>query len=262
MKLRIFRMLLLFIPVVSISYASSTCDQAKEITLVADQWCPYNCVPGTERPGLLVEIANYSFSQEGYKINYIVRPWIRSILTVRNGDYDGIIGTGRDETPDFIFPDEPLYSIEHVFYVKNTSDWRFSGFKSLQNINLGAIKNYSYGSLLKEYIEPNQANIARLTILHGDDAFSRLVELLKIDRIDAFVEESNIVLNYLTGLNSYEDIKSAGVASKEDIYIAFSPKKRNAKLYANILSKGLKELKSSGKLDHLLLKYSLLKPPK
>lgn len=256
--MRIFKMLLLLIPVVSISYASSTSAQTKEITLVADQWCPYNCVPGSENPGLLVEIANYSFLQEGYKVNYIVMPWVRSILTVRNGEYDGIIGAGRDETPDFIFPDEPLHSIEHVFFVKNTSDWRFNGLKSLQGVNLGVIKNYSYGSLFTEYIEPNQENTARLTVLHGDDAFSRLVRLVKLDRIDVFVEESNIVTSYLIDLDAYEDIKSAGVASKEDIYIAFSPKKRNAKLYADILSKGFKELKSSGKLDHLLLKYSLL----
>lgn len=256
-----FIMFILSVIIVPACYALEA-GTIKNVTLVADQWCPYNCTPGDVNPGFLVEIADYSFSKEGYDVNYLVRPWTRSILEVRKGDYDGIIGAGRDEVPDFIFPEDPLYSIEHVFYVNSSSDWFYDGHKSLSNINLGAIKNYSYGSFLKDYIEPNYTNETLLTVLHGDDAFGRLPELLKRGRTDAFVEEANIVKNYLNGLDAYRDIKPAGVASTEGVYIAFSPNKRNAKLYAKILSKGFKELKNSGHLDELIDKYSLAKPNK
>lgn len=44
--------------------------QADVVTLRADQWCPYNCVPGSDRPGYMIEIAREVFGRAGHQIDY------------------------------------------------------------------------------------------------------------------------------------------------------------------------------------------------
>jgi hypothetical protein len=39
-------------------------------------------------------------------VKYQVLPWKRSIIEVRKGNYNAIIGAVKEETPDFIFPEE------------------------------------------------------------------------------------------------------------------------------------------------------------
>lgn len=232
-------------------------ESGKKIVLVADKWCPYNCSPKSKKPGILVEIAKHAFALSGYKVVYKVRPWNRSIVMVRNGDFDGVIGAGKEETPDFVFPDMPLATIEHTFYVGSDSSWKYTGLESLSTMRLGVIKNYSYGDLYHQYINKYEADTSRLTVLHGEDALDRLVALLERDRINAFVESKNIVASFQRKFPERSSFKPAGVASIENIYIAFSPQNTASKEYARILSEGYRSLRKSGKLDALLEKYHL-----
>lgn len=47
---------------------------ADVITLVADEWCPYNCTPDTDHPGFMIEIAQYAFEHAGHTIVYTTIP--------------------------------------------------------------------------------------------------------------------------------------------------------------------------------------------
>lgn len=230
---------------------------AEEITLVADIWCPYNCEPNEKKPGYLVELATKIFSEHGISVHYEVLPWQRAITFVREGKYNGLIGSGLSETPDFIFPDEGLAAIKHVFLTSSESNWTFSGLSSLHGIKLGAIKGYSYGQLLESYIEPNANNKNRLTILHGDDELGRLIDLLAQGKIDALIEERATILHFLNHQTDAPNLREAGIGDEEDIFIAFSPNLAESKRYADILSQGLKEMRNSGELDLLLKEYNL-----
>jgi len=228
-----------------------------EIVLVADVWCPYNCEPNSDTPGYLIEIAQYAFEKEGHTIKYLTLPWSRAIQMVRNGEYHGIVGTGKSETPEFIFPKEPLIRSEHVFYTNLENKWTYDGLESLKKINLGVINDYSYGALYEEYIRENAKNSKQITTVFGDDGLNRLIKMLEKRRIDAFIEEKQTILEYLKRSNREVTFKSAGVGSEEQIFIAFSPNNAGSKKYAKILSKGYKELRSSGKLEILKRIYGL-----
>lgn len=53
-------------------------------------------------------------------------------------------------------------------------------------------------------------------------------------------------------------IITAGSMPLEKIYIAFSPEIKDSQRYAQILSKGIKELRKSGRLKEILSKYDLM----
>ena len=43
---------------------------AKTVVLVADEWCPYNCAPNSDKPGYVVEIAELVFAEAGHTVIY------------------------------------------------------------------------------------------------------------------------------------------------------------------------------------------------
>ena len=229
---------------------------ADEIILSADQWCPYNCDCEEDCPGFMIEIAEYAFEREGHTVTYITLPWARAIKYVREGKYTGIVGTGREETPDFIFPDIETAVADHTFYVKKGNTWRYSGFDSLEKVRLGAIINYSYGSLYNDYIKPNKKS-TRVQLIGGKNALARNIKKLLNGRIDVLIEDKKVFQYHLYKTNTPDQFTDAGTAYIEKVYIAFSPKLEKSKLYAEILSKAMRELRETGELEKILKKYGI-----
>jgi polar amino acid transport system substrate-binding protein len=211
-----------------------------EIVLVADPWCPYNCGWNDENPGFMVEIAKDVLGQNGHAVKYFNVPWARAIYGTREGQYDGIIGAGRTETPDFVFPDIELGLARHTFYV-----------------TLGVIKNYSYGDLFTVYIEPNQDNPNRVQVISGEKGLALNIHKLEENKIEAIIEDQAVFQHYLREANIPNHFSEAGIASMEKVYIAFSPKLKKAHAYAEMLTKGMQALRKSGRLSEILQKYGL-----
>ncbi len=206
-----------------------------EISLVADPWCPYNCVPGSNAPGILIEIAQRAFKNTDHKLQYINMPWQRAIRTVEIGRYHGIVGTGLKETPGFIFSETPIATVQHTFYVKKNDPWKFKNIKSLANRTVGVIRGYSYGDFEQKYIRKYSRDGHRLLIVSGAKPLNRLMKLLIKGRIDTLIEDRVVFQYMMRSTETRHTIKSAGIYMSEDIYIAFSPQKKTSRHYAKIL---------------------------
>ena len=230
---------------------------ADEIVLAADEWCPYNCAQDAEEKGFMVEIAEYCFAQKGHQVKYVTVPWKRAVKGTRSGLFDGLIGAGKDETPDFIFPSIETGLSRHTFYVNKGNTWKYDGLKSLEAITLGVINNYSYGRLFKEYIEPNRLDTDKIQIVSGENALASNIKKLQKGRIDATVEDRLVFLYYLNKTNTPNSFSEAGIAHVEEVFICFSPKLKKAEEYADILTRGMRELRASGKLAKILKNYGL-----
>jgi polar amino acid transport system substrate-binding protein len=48
---------------------------AETINIVSDEWCPYNCVPGSDRPGFGIEIAMEAYAPHDIQVNYTTQDW-------------------------------------------------------------------------------------------------------------------------------------------------------------------------------------------
>ena len=230
---------------------------AATITLRADSWPPYNDEPNSAKPGYLIEIAELVFAAKGHKIDYQLMPWTRCLDSVRQGTYDAAVGTDKSESPDFVFSDEGLGYNASGFFVKKGNNWKYSGIDSLKQVRLGIIDGYGYFDQLTDYIN-DKANAKKLFAATGDDALPKLLKMLAAGRIDAIVENLN-VMNLAIEEGGYKGaIVSAGdVEEKTMLYLGFSPAKESSKEYARILSDGIQELRQSGKLQEILSRYGL-----
>jgi polar amino acid transport system substrate-binding protein len=230
---------------------------AKSISLRADIWCPYNCDPQSDRPGFFIEIARQVFKKHGYEIDYETTNWQRAKEEGEKGLIDGIVGAYKEDAPDFIFPQEPLGYSENLLYVLQNSDWKFTGVESLPGKTIGVIKGYTYDPLIDKLVS---AGNPHFLIVGGEDALDRLIKMAQTNRIDGLYEDRNVFSSKLKSLHIPENsFKSAGQFKKKrsECYIAFSPKRKSAFLYAKILTEGMRELRKNGELAQILQKYGI-----
>ncbi len=228
------------------------------ITLAADVWCPFNCDPGGEPPGYMVEVAKAVFEPRGHTVSYQVLPWARAVAFARRGDIIGLIGPYKADVPDFIFPDNELAMIGFSIFVAADVDWNYTGLGSLTHISLGVINDYAYSPEIDDYILTYMSETNRIQVASGERPLVTNIQKLLHGRIDALIETPP-VFHYAAGALGVADrLKSAGTAvAPQPAYIAFSPKAPQAESYARILSDGIAELRRSGRLSEILARYGL-----
>jgi polar amino acid transport system substrate-binding protein len=255
----------LYILVMSLFIASSSyaAEAKKELVIVADEWCPFNCEPDSDKPGYVVEIAKEIFAKHGINVTYQIVPWARALQGTADGDYDAAICASRSEGKTLIYPDEIVGLGKNKFFVKSDSDWKYTDEKSLESISIGVIADYSYGPIFDKYLEKHKSNNAKIQFTSGENASDLNLMKLVNGRINAtygheFVTEYEINEHGYTG-----QIKQAGevirkVSPYEDYYyLALSPKNPDSSKYAKIFSDGIKEMRKSGQLDKIMHKYGL-----
>ena len=230
---------------------------AEVITIRADEWCPYNCEPGSDNPGFMIEIAQYAFEKAGHQVDYKTLPWARAIIDSRSGTYNAIVGAFVGDAPDFIFPENELAINTNAFFIRKGDPWRFTGLESLKTIRLGVIRDYSYGDDMDAYVEQNQ-NTKWVQVASGEDALVQNMRKLSGKRIDVLVEDSAVFYHELKQTKQESALfEEAGDLGREKVYIAFSPNHPRSEEYARILSDGVAELRASGKLQEILSKYGI-----
>jgi len=234
---------------------------ADSITLVADEWCPYNCKLENNKMGYMLDLAKAILAESGHTVQYRAINWSRSIIKSREGKYHGIIGASKAEAPDFIFPDEAFGLAKNRFWVKKGDPWRYTGIDSLKNRWLGVIKDYDYGKKLNDYISKNKNTFA-VQIRTGDDALDILINKLEHGRINVLNEDKNVFMFKLKEMGKEDLFDDAGddmtPIENNYVYIAFSPYFKTSKTYASILSDGIKRYRKNGKLAKILSQYGLL----
>ena len=247
-KFNLFLIVLLSGVLLSFSCISDT------ITIVADQWEPYNGTPDSGEEGYGIEITKLIFEKAGHIIDYKLLPWNRAVLQTEKGDFNAVIGAYLEDTPDFIFPKEEFGISVNAFFTKKESTWKYNGLESLLPIKVGLIKDYSYGEELDEFFQAHQEIVE---YIHGDDPLLKNIQKLLVGRFDVLVEDENVLKQKAKKMGVAEKIAMKGKGNGNKVYIAFSPNIKKSKEYAEIFTKGIRELKASGELDKILEKYGL-----
>ncbi len=221
-----------------------------EITLVADEWCPYNCEEDSDTPGFVVEAALAIFTEAGIPARYILLDdWDAAVEATRAGTYSAVIGATADDAPGFVFPEEPVSISSSCFFISADDAWRFSDPESLRSRKIAVIEGYAYGS---EEIENDAfGNVTRFGSLE------ECVEAVLSGRCDTLVEDFYVwqlfeMKNYLTG-----QLIQANCLEKEEVFIAFSPANPQSGEWAAILSRGIAAMRASGEWAALLRKYGI-----
>lgn len=227
---------------------------AETIIMTADKWCPFNCEPGSNKMGYMVEVAKIIFERKGHNIDYQVNSWVKSIQNVRNGKATALVATTKFDAPDFIYPENSMGSNRDCFYVRTKDKWEFNDVENLKSRKLGVAEGYAYSAKLTSFIH----DFPKLTtVAQGKDPLEVNLKRLDNGSVDTVVENP-FVFNYRTHENKTSDkYEEAGCTEDNDLYIGFSPKNPRSKEFAKILNDGIEELRKDGTLDKIIAKYSL-----
>lgn len=233
--------------------------ETEKITVVADEWCPFNCAPDSDLPGILIEIAQKAFSKKGIEIDYQIVPWERALEGVREGKFNAAVGASTGDAPDFIFPGEGI-DPKMSFFVLKGSNIKIEKLEDLSKISLGSISGYSYNSEIDKYIDDNQGDIKKIQLVAGEDGLEMNIKKLLHKRIDAFVDSELVGKYTLSSFPERDQVLAIPAPLSNDsneVFLAFSPKIDKSKEYAQILSDELKSLKNSGELNKILARYGI-----
>jgi len=239
-----------------LSTSLSTLACADVVTVLSDKWYPMNGDPNSSRPGYMIEIAQNILNKNGHSLDYRLAPWKRSILEVRRGSVDCVVGAHKPDAEDFVFPKNSWGEATFKFYTTAKSSWNYQSISQLNTVKLGAISAYSYGPELDRYIKGSKHPSVQLTT--GEKALEQNIRKLLANRIDTVIAHELVMSAQLKTLNISSDIKSAGALEfTELMYIACSPNKESSKKYIQLFSDGIVELRKNGELKQILQKYGI-----
>lgn len=230
---------------------------ADVITLRADEWCPYNCADTGDKPGYGVEIAKEIFARAGHTVDYRTVAWARALEDCRKGTVVAVIGTTRNESPDFVFPADPIGIADNTLAVKKGNPWRYDGPASLERVKLGVIQGYAYDGDVGTWVQDKAKDKARIDMIGGDNGLEQNLKKLLAGRIDATVDAKPVLIYKLAQLGLADKVELAGTTDPSEIHVAFSPANPKAREYAALFETGLAELRASGRLAAILAKYGI-----
>jgi len=234
---------------------------AETITIRSDEWMPFNGQPGDKQyPGFALEIMKMIYEAKGCRIDYRLMPWNRSLIGVKNGTYDAVIGATQGEAKDFILPKEPLYILSpDTFYVLKENEWQYKGVESLRTVRLGSIADYEYSDDLTAYIKRFEET-DRVKVEYGDSAHLNLIRSLLEGYVDVIIDTPSVFAWEIGRWKiSSDNFKHAGASEDEKwpMYIAFSSHKKTSQIYADTFDLEIRKLRRSDRYKELLHKYML-----
>lgn len=235
--------------------------RAETLVIAGDIWCPINCQPGSERPGIFVELVQEIFAESGIEVQYQALNWARTLHRVRRGELNAAIGAGVEDAPDFVFTPTPVALARNCFFTRQDSTWAYTGVASLPTVRLGVINDYSYGEKINAYVAAHRGKNDRVLVASGDTALDLNLNKLAHGRLDALLENSWVIQNRLAALGRRGELRDAGCRESDaPIYLAFSPALKSSARYAALFEQGLQRYRANGRLQELLQAYGVDAP--
>jgi polar amino acid transport system substrate-binding protein len=228
---------------------------AETIRLRADSWMPYNGDPKEALPGFSLELVRAALAPQGIIIDYQIMPWARALKELEGSEIDAVIGAVGDELPGMVLPNEAVGQTASDLIVLAGNPWTYTGVASLDAVKVGFPRGYAFAEELDKYLAANaKKNVMEVG---GDEPLVQARALMERKRIDAFIEGQ---LVFFWGLSAEQKAlyRVAGQAvAVKDIHVGFAPKGANSKRWADLLSKGIADLRAKGTLKEILTKYGI-----
>lgn len=233
---------------------------AQGISVGADTWCPYNCEPKTERPGVMIELAREALALSGYQLDYQALNWARAKIKVQSGELDGIVGMAYTDNTKvrYYFPQHSMGESQVCLYKGQDDDWEYHHVASLDGKVFGWINDYGFSTDALDIWVNNNKNTPKVLTVAGEQTHSRLFKLLQLKRIDTFAEDRAVINYELHRAGLQDKIVQAGcLEQSEEVYIAFSLASKQKENWAKALDAGLEKLYQSSRYLEIIQRYGL-----
>lgn len=93
------------------------------------------------------DIVRESFHAMGYTIQLEIMPWKRALLLTEKCEIDILFPAGKSDARQEIYrySTEPINTINYVIYVRPDSKLKWNGLASLEGLQIGVKKGWTYG---------------------------------------------------------------------------------------------------------------------
>jgi polar amino acid transport system substrate-binding protein len=235
---------------------------AQRLTVAADVWCPYNCEPGSDRPGYLVDILHEVFAPLGVSVEYSVLPWKRALVSAEKGLIDAVLGAVSGNRGRNIIGREALGVDETVLVVRAGEVFDYRAPDSLDALTVGVIAEYTYDGHgpLDVYLEQRIQGGRNVSVIHQEQPLRSLLKMLHRSRIDVFPENRYVAQYEIERLGYSGLVALVPTGAADSVYIAFTPGPEGRKNVER-LDAGVRRLRESGKLSRILERYGLTYAP-
>jgi len=229
---------------------------AESVSIRADTWCPYNCEPGSEKPGYMIELLEAALEPHGHSIDYQNMNWVRSIAMAKTGQITGVVGASEEEVPGFrLSPELGVWDLAIAVRkgeaVDMTSDTPFRGR------TIGAIRGYEYGGIITAYIEEHTADNTIVQLVGGETPLESNLRKLASGRVDMVPDDAAVLRYTIASLGLQDEFELISVDEPSSLYAAFSPELEISVSLAAQLETAVSEMRADGRLASILAKYGL-----
>lgn len=231
--------------------------RAETFIVAADEWCPYNCEPGSNSEGYVVEILREIFEPAGIDVDYRAMGWRRAVAEARSGRISAVIGASLEESEGLILPEEEVAIDSFVYIVRVNNPWRYEGLESLIGKRIGVPSGYYLGHALETFLEAHKHEVGVYRAGRVEPS-RKLLTMLVGKRIDVISEDERVIRHAALLMGLEDSIRVAGkvTESGDKLYVAFSPGAKAAE-YIRVFDAGIRELRARGRLQEILTKYGL-----
>ena len=237
----------------SISYSDTKLD----VTLAADDWCPFTCDPATPQgKGVLYDVLDEALKGQSYAINYQFINWARATALMKKNKIDGLIGVYETDFPELLLTKHPAMVSQDCFYALSSNqslkDWTFKKLDSINQLKVGIINGYGYGELIDQF-KVSKEGKEKFIEASGDDPLMQNIKKLEKNRVQVILE-NRMVIDHLRSKNSELHLSEKGCLDPKKIYIGFTNNQKNKDIIKKI-DVFLESPHSANKINSIKAKY-------
>lgn len=226
---------------------------AGKLRLVApDYWCPFSCQQNSPQLGFTIDIARAALGHAGYRLDYRNLNYARALQETRRGQYDAIPAVLPAEGRGLILPQEPISRNRYCVYTAPLQRWHYRTPADLDGHRIGLIRGYDYGPALEAWRNRAGASVEQHA---GDQVVPRMLDKVRLGRLDALIEDENLVDWLQRG--QPRPLRKAGCEAPSWGYLAISPHYPDAQRLAQQFDEGMRRLRRSGELARIMARYGL-----
>jgi polar amino acid transport system substrate-binding protein len=227
---------------------------ARTITVAADPWCPFNCIPGSSRQGYMVDLLAKILAPHGYAVKYIALPWSRAIRSAEHGDIDGVVAAGEEDGARLLLHKTPMGVSMQAFATRIGESFEWNGTASLGARRVEVIKNYDYGDAVNQWITQNPRQVEYAT---GESPLETSFKKVLARRSDVVINNGSVMAYTLKQMDLLEAFTMKPTGNNVPLYIGLSNKIKDAQAISDLINNGIANARKSGELAVLLQKYGL-----
>lgn len=225
------------------------CVQAQEsikpttIIVATPMWEDQTHEDGT---GLFFDIIRKVYEPSGIKMKFEIVPWKRAEEMVAEDQAD-VIPAGYKDDPG-VYPKNPLYVDYTTAVFKKSVIKEWKGLQTLKEKNVIWQRGYNFH---------NVPALKALSLKWSEfDDYAQAWEMLKNDRVDAYLESLIDLERYIRKNKIDMSVYQSEVLVAKNAYLRFSKSDKSKKLI-EIYDKKIPELIASGELEAMFKKWNV-----